>query len=128
MTTLTHAIYSSRNMNYFTIIRPLLTDENGEYTGKYYKGTCIGSSNVTNYKVSVSLEEYSLNEDAKTRLKYNGIEVEQTVNVFNNSVVNLGDELIYSINITNNSKENYYDLNVVKTFQKVLQLLILIME
>lgn len=118
MTTLTQAIYTARNDKYFTIIRPLLTNENGDYTGKYYKGTCIGSGNVANYEVSVSLEDYNLNETTKSRLKYQGIEIEKTVDIFNNSVVGLGDELTYSIKITNNSDKAYEDLKIVENISE----------
>ena len=116
MMDLTRTVYSARNMTYFAIIRPLLTDENNEYTGEYYASSCKsnGGSGVAGYNCTSSLENYTMTPATQSRLKYSGIGIEKTVDKFNKSNVYPGDTLTYTISITNNSDSAYQNLPVTE--------------
>ena len=89
----------------FTIIRPLLKDENGNYTGKY---RCTIAETNTEPNIDGTWN-YEITNATKQRIKYSKIYIEKTVYVFNNSVVSPDEELKYIIKIKNNSEEDYKD-------------------
>lgn len=110
-------IYNARNMTYFTILRPLLKDENGDYTGKYYYATFESQSGTkpTGFICTGrTLTDYSMTDVTESRLNYSKIDIEKTVDGFNKNVVNLGDELEYTIKITNNSDTKYNSFKVIE--------------
>ena len=119
-------VYNFRNMSYFTIFRPLLKDENGEYTGKYYLGTYKSQSGVapTGYVYTGrTLTDYEITSSAANRIQHSKIGIEKTVDVFNNSVVGLGDKLEYTIKITNNSDVQYDNFDVIENISEYVEVL-----
>lgn len=107
--------------NYFTILRPLLKDTSGNYTGKYYFARFEDDDTSPNgYKVSGEreLKNYQLTDYAQRRINYSGINIEKTVDVFNNSTVSLGDILEYTINISNKGSKNYNSFNVIENINE----------
>ena len=119
-------IYNARNMAYFTILRPLLKDESGNYTGQYYYAT-FKSQNTNDPTEGActgrTLKDYKITNMTLNRMKYSSIYIEKTVDVFNNSIVNLGDTLEYTIKIKNNSSENYSNLEVVEDVSDKVEVL-----
>ena len=113
-------LYNKRNTSYFAILRPLLKDENGEYTGKYYdtEFKSDASANTSYICTGRTLKDYEISEESLSRIEYSSIDIEKTVDVFNNSVVGLNDSLEYTIKIVNNSKETYKDFNVVENIPR----------
>lgn len=118
-------VYSLRNMSYCTILRPLLKDKIGNYTNQYYDSDFTRSSN-TNIGYTCTgrtLKNYETKETTLNRIQYSLINIEKTVDVFNNSVVNLGDILEYSIKVTNNSKENYQSFDIIEHISELVDIL-----
>ena len=54
-------------------------------------------------------EQIYLPNKTESRLKFNKLYIEKTVNVHTDDIVIANDELIYTITVKNNSKENYTD-------------------
>ena len=122
--TRTSLLYNMRNTSYFAILRPLLKDENGEYTGKYYdtEFKSDASANTSYVCTGRTLKDYQISEESLSRIEYSSIDIEKTVDVFNNSVVGLNDSLEYTIKIVNNSKETYKDFNVVENISEYVEI------
>ncbi len=119
---LERTVYDARNKSYFSIIRPLLTNENGEYTGQYYVAQCTSSSSGTlGYICSANLANYAMIDATQSRLKYSGIDIEKTVDKFNKSNVRPGDTLTYIISITNNSNAEYTNLSVIENISEYIE-------
>lgn len=90
----------------FTVLRPAALD------GKLYNKPNYGNPENSGCSYSPSTctssqESYGLTSDAALRVKYPGLEIEKTVDVFNGSVVEPGDTLTYNIKITNHSSEHW---------------------
>ena len=105
--------------SYLVVLRPLLRekDENGvyQYTGNYY----LGDYNSSNIYTNRTLTEYSVTDNSLQRIQYPDLYIEKTVDVFNNSVVELGDTLTYTIEINNNSESQYNNnMYVVENYDK----------
>ena len=115
--------YSFRNSNYFTIIRPLLKDNNGNYTGKYYLPEYrYKSSEPTKYEcIDRHLENYQITDSASKRIKYSSIDIEKTVDVFNNSTIQLGDKLEYTIKVTNYSDSQYKSFDIIENIPEYVE-------
>ena len=124
-TTRDSVMYMARNMSYFAVLRPLLKDENGNYTGKYYYSTFKSQANtepagyVCNGR---NLKAYQMTQCSQLRMNYKGIEIEKTVNAFNNSMVNLGDMLEYTIEVKNNSSNTYKSFDVVENIPESVEI------
>ena len=119
-------LYTLRNKSYFSIVRPLLKNENGEYTGKYYYATIKADNDIIPLKYECTgrtLTDYSITETALNRINYSAMYIEKTVDVFNNSVVSLGDELEYTIKITNNSDTAYTAFDVVENIPEYVEVI-----
>ena len=118
-------VYNFQNSNYFVILRTLLKDENGKYTGKFYNPTFkYDSSMPTKFLCTGrTLEEYRITDVTLQRIKYSNIDIEKTVDVYNSSVVNLGDTLEYTIKITNNSDNAYNDFDVVEKIPEFVEVI-----
>lgn len=111
----------ARNQTYFSVLRPLIK-ENNELTGKYYNSKCVeGLSQV--YTCTDSLEDYNITDSSQSRLKYKNISIEKTVDVWNKSVVEIGDTLKYTIDITNNSSSDYSDINIVENISENVEII-----
>ena len=106
--------------SYFTVLRPLLKDEKGNYTGKYYYAEGkTDSSTPFAYKIEDrTLKSYQLNDITKNRLKYNSIYIEKTVNAFNNSMVSLKDTIEYTIYVKNNSDTKYEGFDIMENISE----------
>ena len=118
-------VYNFRKMSYFTILRPLLKEENGDYTGKYYYATFktqAGTPPTGNVCTGRTLTDYSITSSTLNRSNYSGIDIEKTVDVFNNSVVNLEDKLEYTIKISNKSNENYSSFDITENISDYVEL------
>ena len=109
-------IYSMRNSSYMTILRPLLRDESGNYTGRYYYALDSSDSSATfGYTYTErTLTDYEITDSTLSRIEYSKMDIDKTVNVFNNSVVELGDTITYTIKVTNNSESTYGGFNIVE--------------
>ena len=109
-------------VRYFTIYRPLLKDNNGNLTGKYYKATInkTGSEPPVYYTCSGrTLQNYSVTAASSSRLKYPHMTIDKTVDKYNGSNVSLGGKLTYTIKIVNKtSKTTYKDLNVTENISE----------
>lgn len=113
--------YFSIFKNYLLIIRPLasisLPLSNIDSIGTYSKASCNlqsgkSSTDPPNYVCEEEKKEYSLSSSTKMRLKYSGIKVTKEVRgidkkIINGSVVDIGDEFEYVINISNSSLSSY---------------------
>ena len=108
-------LYQCRNMDYFTVLRPILRDANGNSLGKFYEGTYVkDSTKAIGYTCSRrTLKDFSIQDNVESRLKYEDIYIEKTVDKFNKSVVQPGEQLTYSLLIKNKS-ENEYEPFVVR--------------
>lgn len=118
-------VYNFQNSNYFVILRSLLKDNNGNYTGKFYNPTFkYDSSEPTKFLCTGrTLANYEITDVTKQRIKYSAIDIEKTVDVYNSSVVNLGDTLEYKIRITNNSDNSYDDFDVVEQIPEYVEVI-----
>ena len=118
-------VYNLQDIKYFTILRTLLQDENGNYTGKYYDPTFeYDSSMPTKFLCTGrTLREYKITDVTLQRIKYSKIDIEKTVDVYNSSVVNLGDILEYTIKVTNNSDNVYDDFDVVEKIPEYVEVI-----
>ena len=102
-------INDAKDMNYFTIVRPILKDANGKITGKYYKADFQKTSSVQYYEcTNRQLTSYKISNSAKSYVKYSGISINKTVDKYNRSNVTLGSTLTYTIKIQNKSKSTTY--------------------
>lgn len=113
--------YFSIFKNYLLIIRPLssisLPLSNIDSIGTYSKASCNlqsgkSSTDPRNYVCEEEKKEYSLSSSTKMRLKYSGIKITKEVRgidkkIINGSVVDIGDEFEYVINISNSSLNSY---------------------
>ena len=108
---------ASNSRSYLVILRPLLKNTDGEYTGKYYMpGDYNGSTYVY---TSRTLTDYSVTDNSAQRIQYPDLYIEKTVDVFDNSVVEPGDTITYTIEIKNNSGTQYTDkVYVVENYDK----------
>ena len=124
-TTRSPMINTLKSMSYFTILRPLLKNKNGDYTGKYYYATFKSQSNNPADSVCTgrTLKDYKITESTLNRLTYSSINIEKTVNTFNNSIVNLGDTLEYTIKVKNNSKTPYNNLEIIENISDNVNIL-----
>ena len=111
-------LYSISMASQFTILRPLLKDENGNYTNQFYNPICSGG-----VCTGRTLKNYTLKSEALNRITYSKIDIEKTVDVFNGSAVKLGDTLEYTIRITNNSDTNYQSFDVIENLSNNTELL-----
>ena len=118
-------LYNCRDMPYFTILRPLLKDDEGNYIGKYYYSKFESKNDApTNYICTErTLENYEITSSTLSRINYSKVDIEKTVNVFNNSVVNLGDELEYTIKIANNSNTDYKNFDIIENISDYVEIL-----
>jgi len=116
-------IFDLKNMTYCTILRPLLKDEEGNYTGKYYDTEFSSNSNSeTGYTdKGRKIKNYEIKETTLNRIQYSSIDIEKTVNVFNNTVVNLEDTLEYTIRISNKGKKTYENLVVTENIPEYVE-------
>ena len=117
-------IYDLRNMSYCTILRPLLKDENGNYTGQYYDSDFSNDSNANTGYICTgrTLKNYEISDTTLNRIAYSSIDIEKTVDVFNNTVVNLGDTLEYTIKISNDSNEPYKSFDVLENISEYVDI------
>lgn len=119
-------LYNTRNKAYFSILRPLLKDEDGKYTGKYYYATIQSNASISPILGQVcldrTLQDYNITNVTLNRLKYSEIKIEKTVDVFNNSIVTLGDTLEYTIKITNNSNTKYDNFDIVENIPEYVEI------
>ncbi|MBO4516262.1 hypothetical protein J5751_02260 [bacterium] len=100
--------------SHYYILRFVNTDDSGNSVlsieGRYggYQ-ECSGC----NYHYENKQIDYS--DSVQSRLKYNKLYIEKTVNKWDNSIVGVGDELTYTIRIQNNSDKAYdHDLIVIE--------------
>ena len=115
--------YNFQNQNYFAIIRTLLRDNNGNFTGNYYEPTFQYDSKAPT-KVTCTgrtRRSYQITDITKQRIKYSGIDIEKTVDVCNGSTVNIGDTLEYKIRVTNTSGNTYSDFDVVENIPEFVE-------
>ena len=109
----------------FTILRPLLRNSNGtllkdnDNNLQYYKGTYdsveTNNNHDTGYLYTERVQtDCSLTDGSEVRIAYPDLYIEKTVDVFNNSVVDLGDTLTYTIKVNNESQEDYNRLEIIE--------------
>ena len=108
------------NYLYMSILRPLEV-KNTTNENKYVHANCDREANANIYDMSkfhCTTEEktFDITDAAKSRIKYSKMDIEKTVtndnNIINGSDVDLNEEFIYNIKITNNSENDYSDLVV----------------
>lgn len=64
--------------SYFTVMRPLLKDKNGNYIGKYYYSTFQSADTTLGYEcIDRTLTGYEITEASNQRVKYSGIDIEK---------------------------------------------------
>lgn len=92
----------------YSILRFITTNDNNQillnYIDKYTQSETVTYND----------EVVTLNSSTKGRLDYSKIYIEKTVNVWNESKVEEGDELIYTIKVKNASDNNYTKDLIVK--------------
>ena len=108
---------------YFAVIRPLLQNEEGNYTGKYYlASTTQDASEELGYRYdSRKIQEFSISDIALQRANYSKIYIEKTVNYFNNSVIEVGNTLTYTIKIKNNSEQTYDSFEIIENIPEEVE-------
>ncbi len=118
-------LYNAKDSSYFTILRPLLKDENGNYTGKYYYSEMIStSSNPLGYKTNGRvLKDYKILNTTLNRIKYSSIFIEKTIDVFDKSIVGLQDTLEYIIKIRNDSDLDYENFTVNESISDYVEII-----
>ncbi len=103
----------------FAVIRPLLK-KNGNYTGKYYKLSYSKKNNKN--VITRELADYIVTDTTQRRLENIGIDIDKTVDVFYGSVVNLEQEITYSIKITNpTSNFTYEKMNIKEEISDLVE-------
>jgi hypothetical protein len=107
MTVFSRVVSSFKSHKYFTILRPLLN-----YSNKYIEATSSGGSTVEEIIITTNESTYYIKDNAINRLRYKGIEIEKTVNVFNKKTIFFNDTLTYFIRIKNNNNVSYENLLV----------------
>lgn len=117
-------LYDLRNMTYCTILRPLLKDEAGNYMGQYYDSDFSNDSNANTGYICTgrTLKNYAISDTTLNRMTYSSINIEKTVDVFNNTVVNLGDTLEYTIKVSNDSNQPYKNFDVLENISEYVDI------
>ena len=85
-TTRNSLVYSFRNMSYFSVLRPLLKDENGNYTGKYYYATFGTQKNAI---------PAGLKCNSRELLDYTIVEDDEVLGIVQDIDYNNGNDLLY---------------------------------
>lgn len=106
---------------YLALVRPLAV-KNRTGNNKYIYSNCDREKNANIYDLSkfhcseTELKDFAITNNAKSRMKYSNIDIDKTVTnedgIINGSEVELKDELVYKIKITNNSDSVYNNLVV----------------
>lgn len=95
------------------VFRPL-----AQGNGTYNKISCVDdATGPIGKKCSYDNIAYTTNPVNQARIRYPGIDIEKTVDVFNNSVVEPGDELKYTIKVANNSNASYRNIKISNDVQ-----------
>ena len=112
MGTLSALLYRQRTSDYMTVLRPLALGD-GTYHHVEQAGTSF--ADFTNF---VTKEPYALTESARARIAWTGLEIEKTVDVFDGSNVQPGQELTYTVELTNHGESNFFGLLVRENVPK----------
>ena len=112
------SFFNSGKYAYLTIYRPLVNN-NGKYN--YYHCTLkdpeLDSYVPSNFDCTKKEKTYEIQPAARSRIKYPDIDIDKVVSgvdkqIINNSTINIGDELVYTITVTNNSTTTYSNVKV----------------
>ena len=101
---------------YFIVYRPLaLVDDSDDSELLFNDVTCQpDSNNEWGYTCTKATKTFDYTASAKGRQAYPGIDIEKTVDAYDNGVVQPGDRLTYSIKITNNHSADYNDVKIIE--------------
>lgn len=123
------ALEANFNTNYYdgsgSIVRETLSHRFMQYYGEKYTGLTILRPLVNGHSFlneNGETQNYDLNDASRSRLKYSGIDIDKTSDKHTNSVVGLGEEITYTIKITNNSLQDYADIKVVENLSELTEL------
>ncbi|MCQ2478369.1 MAG: DUF11 domain-containing protein, partial [Clostridia bacterium] len=90
-----------------SILRFIQSDTNGNAVLNY-RGAAYGDRDYIN-------EAIELNSTAKARIRFEKLYIEKTVDVFNDSIVEAGDKLTYTLTVKNKSRKDYTeDLKIIE--------------
>ena len=93
--------------NEYSILRFVQNDNNGNIVLNY-QGENYNDKNHTNEIIALSAKD-------NDRLKFSKLYIEKTVDVRADSIVEVGDQLTYTITIKNNSNSNYTNFKLCKS-------------
>ena len=106
--------YSSGYSSYYLILRFVTDDGSGNSILSIDGTNLAGYRKCSTCSYTKRSGQINYSDSVQSRLKYNKLYIEKTVDKWDNSVVWVDDELTYTIKIQNNSDKAYDDDLVVK--------------